>query len=152
MLKDALKGALGQAQGLEARDQPEAPKVASLVEELSGSTWLEILRAHGTVPADASLPRLIDLGNKLQKTLKGQGQGKQAKALARAQSDAVGRLEKAAWAKVKKRFAELELAEKSYRRLKQAKADPHKLLAKLNTRRAEGHKGAGDKQIKQWLG
>lgn len=152
MLKDALKGALGQVPGLEAREQPQAPKVASLVEELSGSSWLEILQAHEAVSADASLSHLIDLSHKLQKTLKGRGQGRDAKALARAQSDAVGRLEKAAWAQVKKRFGELELPDKSYRRLKQAKADPHKLLAKLNTRRAEGHTGAGDKQIKQWLG
>ncbi|MFT5587806.1 MAG: hypothetical protein ACI9VR_005419 [Cognaticolwellia sp.] len=152
MLSDALKGALGSAKDLEARVQPKAEKVASLVTELADSPWLDMLRDHGPVPADAGLSRLIDISNKLQKTLKGQGQGKAAKTLARLQSDAVGKLQKAAWAKIKQRFTELKLPEKSYRRLKQAKTDPHKLLAKLTTRRAESNQGAGDKQIKEWLG
>jgi hypothetical protein len=152
MLSDALKGALGGAKDLEARDQPKTEKVASMAEELKGSAWLEMLGDHGPIPPDAGLSRLVDLSNKLQKTLKGQGQGRAAKALGRLQADAVGRLEKAAWSKVKQRFSELGLPEKSYRRLKQAKGDPHKLLSKLSTRRAEGYKGAGDKQIKEWLG
>jgi hypothetical protein len=152
MLSDALKGALGGAKDLKARDQPKPAKVASLVEELADSPWLEMLRDRGPVPADAGLSRLIDISNKLQKTLKGQGQGRAAKTLSRLQSDAVGKLQKAAWAKIKQRFADLGLPEKSYRRLKQSKTDPHKLLAKLTTRRAEGYQGAGDKQIKEWLG
>ena len=152
MLSDALKGALGGAKDLEARVQPKVEKVASLVDELSDSPWLKMLKDRGSVPADAGLSRLVDISNKLQKTLKVQGQGKAAKTLARLQSDAVGKLQKAAWAKVKQRFTDLGLPEKSYRRLKQAETDPHKLLAKLTTRRAESYQSAGDKQIKEWLG
>ncbi|MED5371872.1 MAG: hypothetical protein VX899_12705 [Myxococcota bacterium] len=152
MLKDALKGALSGTQDLQAREQAPAPSQSSLVESLSDSPWLRALQDQEVVPEDASLPKLIDLSFKIQKALKARGDKRGAKELQRLHKDAVAKLDKAAWAQVKARFKELELPEKSYRRLKQEGGDPHKLLARLNTRRAQEYAGASDKALRELLG
>ena len=152
MFKDALKQALGEGSGLQAREQPQAPAPSAGLPGPEGSPWLQELSRHAELPRDASLGRLRQETDLQVKRLKQAGRARDAKALAKARDSFLKRRESAAWSAVKSRWTELGLSEKAYRRLKQDKrVQAEKVLQRLHTRKADEMKGRGAQALVEWL-
>ena len=145
-LSDALKGLGLQDTG----SAPEAPPKAAGV-DLYDTDWVRLLGQFTSVQKGKSLGHLESLLHKTVKALKKQGRRRDSRELGDLHSRWRKAVDKAAWAKVKRRFAELELSDKSYRATRQTCKDPHKLVTKLGTRRAEEYRGASAKRLLQWL-
>ena len=130
---------------------PPAPE-AEAEPDPNDSDWARCLARHVSIPPGAGLARLRQLSDVQVKALKKQGRKRDAKELARLRDDWLRKAERRAWAKVKARFAELELSDKAYRALKQqGRRSPDKLLKRLNTRAAEDMRGAGAARVREWL-
>lgn len=153
MFKDALKQALGEGSELKAREPAPSPRAAvPALPGPEGSGWLTELARHEPVDAGAALGKLRQTTDLRVKALKKQGRGRDAKSLAKARDDYFKRRDKAAWGAVKARWAELQLSEKAYRRLKQAaRVQPEKVLERLHTRKAQEMTGRGADALMDWL-
>lgn len=152
-LRDALKGALGPADPLQARELPPTQAALEAAEDdPRGSAWLKELARHAAVPAGAKTEALRQLTDRTVKALQAQNRRREAEALADQRDAWLRDQERRTWERVKARFAELELPEKAYRALRQEKGvHAHKVLARLRTRRAEELRGAGAARVREWL-
>jgi glutamyl-tRNA reductase len=119
--------------------------------DVYATAWVTCLKRHTTVQPRRSVAHLEQLVHRTVKDLKKAGRKRDARELAELFSAWNKKEIKETWAKIKARFAELELSEKAYRSLKQSKADPRKALAKLVSRRAEEFRGASAKRVGPWL-
>jgi hypothetical protein len=153
-LRDALKGALAPSEGLVARDPSPQDDAKRAPEPLdpTGSAWLTELARHTKIPKDTKTSTLRQLTDRLVKELATAGKGRDSRALADARDNYLRAAERAAWDHIKRRFEELELSDKAYRALKQAKnVHPEKVLAALYTKRAETYRGASAERVRDWL-
>lgn len=152
-LRDALKGAIGGQEGLQAREPtPTLTTQEAEEDDPQDSPWIRELRRHEALPKDAKTERLRQLTDKVVKSLQAAGRRRDAETLGRLRDDWLRQQELRVWDRIKTRFAELELSEKAYRSLKQEKGVvPHKVLARLRTRRAEEFRGASAARVREWL-
>jgi len=145
-------------------DEPPEPHPPPRVDPLLGEhahldePWLGRLRAlRATVPrapALAARPRLgqaRQVTDQLLRILKKAGRKREARELAGLRDAFYSRREKAAWAAVKGHFTELGLSEKAYRGLKQGRADPLKVWAKLERTDPEQLRALGAKRLRVLL-
>jgi len=159
MLQDALKKALAGASpaGLVASAPPPAgpapaPAGAAALPGPEGSPWLELLARHRPVPAGASVGRLRQETDQLVKELDKSGNARAARELGQARDAYLKRRESEAWALVKTRWAELQLPERLYRRLKTEDDLPvERVLEKLHTKRAATFSGRAPEPVLAWL-
>ncbi len=153
MLQDALKHALSKRGDLEARtpegSAPDAPAGPAALPDPEGSEWMRLLPS---APAGASIGRLNQETDQQIKRWKASGRQRDAKALDKARSAFLKTREKAAWRATKVRWAELELPERIYRRLKSETVQIETILAKLHTRRAAAMAVASHDELLTWLG
>ena len=146
---DQLRNALSTA-GLQAR--PDAPDPAAELPNPQTSPWVARLRElGGDVPRDGTMPQLLARTGARAKELRGQGRARDAQDLERLRDHFVAEREKKAWTLVKSRFAELQLAEKAYRAVKQEGGDPEKILARLHTKKADSLRGASAERVRDAL-
>lgn len=140
-LQNALRGAGIQS---DARVESKAD------DGLYQTEWVRLLSRLTAVPKGKGAAHLENLLHKTVKDLK-----KKDKRSSRQLADLHGawrkKVDKAAWAAVKLRCAELDLSDKAYRSIKQSFQDPHKLVTKLQTRRAEEYRGSSPKRLMEWL-
>ena len=140
-LQNALRGAGLQS---DARVEPKTD------ENLYEAEWVRLLGRFTTVPKGKGVAHLENLLHKTVKEIKKKDK-RSSRQLADLHSAWRKKVDKAAWAAVKARCAELDLSDKAYRSIKQSFQDPHKLVTKLRTRRAEEFRGASPKRLLEWL-
>jgi len=148
---DQLRNALKTAGMQDTGKAAATPVAAPLGEDPRDSVWVRLLGQLTDVPKGSSTGHLEQLLHKTVKQLKGSGRTREARELKDHHGSWRKKVDKEAWAAVKRRFAELELSEKTYRAVKQSGRDPSKLLQKLQTRRAAEYRGASAKRAQAWL-
>lgn len=149
-LRDALKGVGMRPQASSpAKEAAAAPPIAE--QGLYQNEWVRLLGRFATVQKGRTSSHLEHLLHATVKDLKKQGNKRDARALTDLHSGWRKKVDKQTWAAAKARFTELELSDKTWRAVKQTAKDPGKLLARLNTRRAEEYRGAGSKRVQEWL-
>lgn len=166
-LRSKLAAALGQAPppdesaaGPAAEPAADAPSLGILAPDAHlGSDWLnrlqELRRKVPGAPDLGTSPKLgqaEQVGNQVHKLLKKAGRKREAMELRDLQHAFFARREKAAWAALKLRFAELGLPEKTYRALKQGEIQPLQALARLEKAEATELQGMGHARLKELLG
>ena len=153
-LRNALANALGtppagDAAGT-AAPSPSTPS-ATLPDPLA-SPWVARMRElRVDVPKAPTLGQLTQRSDAACRGMEAEGRKREARELRGLKDTFLAHREKAAWALVKERFAELDLSEKTYRSLKQEDALPEKLLEKLAGRRGEALRGAGHQRLRDAL-
>lgn len=145
---DQLRNALAAATGAK---MPAPPPSDGLPDPLR-SDWVARLRELGAdVPREPTMGQLVQRSDAMGRQLEAQGRKREAAALKGLKQGFLSEREKAAWGKVKDRFAELALSEKTYRSLKAEEADPEKVLVKLRGDRGEALRGAGHARLREAL-
>ncbi len=147
---DQLRNALETA-GMQDTGKATPAVAPAPVEDPHKSTWVRLLGQFTAVPKGSTIGHLEQLLHKTVKQLKGRGRKREARELKDHHGSWRKKVDKQAWAAVKKCCAELELSEKTYRAVKQSGRDPSKLLQKLQTRRAAEYRGASAKRVQAWL-
>lgn len=150
---DHLKQALAQALGRPAPEASAAPAVpADGLPDPLRSAWVARLRQLGAdVPAAPTMGQLTQRSDALARALKDQGRQREAKELASLKEGFLREREREAWARIKARFAELELPERAYRALKQEGADAEQVLARMAGRRGDALRGMGADRVRDAL-
>jgi len=145
---DQLRNALSAATGAK---MPAPPPSDGLPDPL-GSEWVARLRElRVDVPREPTMGQLIQRSDAMGRQLEAQGRKRDAVALKGLKESFLKEREKAAWAKLKERFADLALSEKTYRTLKAEEVDPEKVLVKLRGERGEALRGAGHARLREVL-
>ncbi len=146
---DTLRNALAGALGVEARAPLDK---AEGLPEVAASEWVALLRRNGAdLPAEPTIGQVQARSDALGRRWKAEGRHREREALEKLRSSYEKELAKEAWARVKLRFAELDLPDRAYRALKQEEADPVKLLGHLAGARGEKLRGLGAEKVRDSL-
>lgn len=149
---DQLKQALAQALGRPAPEASAAPAAADGLPDPLQSPWVARLRQLcADLPAAPTLGQLTQRSDALARALKEQGRQREARELTALKEAFLREREREAWARIKARFAELELPERAYRALKQEGADAEKVLPRLAGRRGDALRGMGADRVRDAL-
>ena len=158
-LRNALTNAIPKPSGPEEAgrpalrtDTPPARPRGPVLPDPLASDWVAAMRRlRVDVPREPTLGQLTSRSDVASRDLEGQGRKREGKELRSLKEGFVAQREKAAWALVKERFAQLDLSEKSYRALKQEGAQAEKVLEKVWGQRGEALRGVGHARVKEVL-